>query len=333
MSEILVDPDSLTAASEVARRQHGHLQSISDYIAGWCGQFGAFSGVLNLFEGSYREAVTAAVDGMRDSMTVADRMQEAVVTSRQDFLDTDREVYELFKKKFGDLVDFPPYQAPGSGESVPGEPGSTPTGGGTTAGDDEPFGLTKLPPWMQGALDRGTPGADGGDTPGYLEPRDWAKDKLLAGIRDHQVREDYMDLRRQGLSPQDALDQARNDASDHASNHVYDRTEQRAEGAYNDAYDRAIADGQSPEDAERAGQGAASDQRHTDGDDTRRRERVLDDGRTYVDAYHGASDAVDNVNDIIDHTRQLDETLDDLEDYDDYEDSPTDHSAQDWADR
>ena len=57
--DLFVDPDALLAGAEVARRQHAHLQRTSDYISDACSQFGAFSGVLNLFEGQYREASQA----------------------------------------------------------------------------------------------------------------------------------------------------------------------------------------------------------------------------------------------------------------------------------
>ena len=49
-----VDPDSLTAAAEVARRQHDHVGAVSDYIDGACSRFDAFSGRAQLVPGHGR---------------------------------------------------------------------------------------------------------------------------------------------------------------------------------------------------------------------------------------------------------------------------------------
>ena len=92
-----VDPDALKASATVATRQDDHLDTIDSYIASACSDFGAFSGVLNLFQGSYESAVATAREGMGDSRKVAVKVRDAFSDSAQDYLDTDREVYEWFK--------------------------------------------------------------------------------------------------------------------------------------------------------------------------------------------------------------------------------------------
>ena len=92
-----VDPDALTASSRLASQQRDHIGAIDDYIGASCSNFGAFSGVLNLFQGSYESAVATAHDGLRDSRAVADKVRDAFIDSRDDYLDTDEATYDRFR--------------------------------------------------------------------------------------------------------------------------------------------------------------------------------------------------------------------------------------------
>jgi len=326
-----VDPDSLTAAAEVARRQDGHVGSVSRYIDSTCSRFDAFSGVLNIFEGSYRATVENAQQGMRDARHVANKVAEQLTACRHDYLESDRSSHRVFVKLFGDEMHLPPYAAPGSGNTSPGGPvcpaGQTPPGE-----DGEPFGLAKLPPWMTEPFNRVAPG-DPDSLPPGLSPRQYAKDKVLEHIRDAQLRHDYMENRAAGMTPEQALSHAHSNTGSVADNHVYTTMQDRQAAAFNRAYDDAIAGGKSPEDAYRAAQDAASDQRASDSTDYHHRQDVLDTAGTYKGAYNQVSDLVDNVNDIHHGVDQLHETVDDIGEYDDYEAQPDDTSAQDWANR
>ncbi len=117
-----VDPDALTAASRLASRQHDHIGAIDDYISASCSNFGAFSGVLNLFQGSYESAVSTAHDGLRDSRAVADKVRDAFVDSRDDYLDTDQAAYDRFRGLSSDPAGFPPYEPAGQRQRHPGRP-------------------------------------------------------------------------------------------------------------------------------------------------------------------------------------------------------------------
>ncbi|MEN8672280.1 hypothetical protein [Nocardioides sp.] len=332
--DLFVDPDALLAGAEVARRQHAHLQRTSDYISDACSQFGAFSGVLNLFEGQYREAVTAAQDGMRDSRTVADRLEEATLRTRTEYLDTDRAVYDDFAKRFDHVAGLPPYVEPGSGNSVPGGPYSDPV---PDPGDVEGpgfEGLPGVPAGVSGPAGRFHESPDGGDLPGIIDPQAALEDEILSRIRDRQVREEYLALREQGVPADDAYVRAsQRSPDDIASDHVHATIESRAEGAYDRAYDEAIAAGRSPEEARSAASDAAARSRSDDSRDHRNRTDILDDGRTLLDTYQGVQQVVDNVQDIGEGVEQLDETLEDIGDYDDFEDSTPDRSSQEWAGR
>ena len=327
-----VDPDSLVAAAEVARRQGDHVQSTAHYIGGELSRFDAFRGVLNLFRGNYEETVEHAQKGMRDSTVVADKVRSSFADCRDEYLASDRASYDLFEKAFGDQVALPAYVAPGSGESVPGGPGSAPSQPGEQ-GDDPAFGLKKLPPWMRTPLDEVMPGPDVTKPPPWWNPQDAAKDGLVEQLNDWRERRRYLDLREQGLTPREAFDQAKASVEDRASDHAYHQMEGRREQAYDDAYRQARGEGQSVGEARDTASRAAAAQHHGDAVEHQQREDVLGAGGTYVGAYHQVSDVINNVQAIVDHTQQLEETTGDIADYEDYEDEPADTSAQDWANR
>ncbi len=332
MTGFEVDPDSLTAAAQLAERQHGHLASTSGYVDSVCGRTGAFSGVLNLFQGSYEQTLHNARTGMTDSQTVATKVRESMTASREDYLAQDKRVYLAFRKALGDEVDLPPYVAPGGGDSSLGGPsGAPPTGPGTPE-DPQHVELEKLPTPVDAPLNKLVPGDDE-RLPGWLDPKGGAKDQVLLGLHTHADREHYLDLRQQGMTPEQARSVVRPDVDDLASQHVHDSTERRAESAYDDAYQSSRDAGGTHDQATGDAQQAASDQRHGDAVDHRNRTDVLGAAGTYKGAYDQVSDAVDNVNDLRDHVDQLHETTDDLGDYDRFEDQPDDTSAQDWGNR
>jgi hypothetical protein len=329
MVHFQVDPDSLTAAAEVARRQHDHVGAVSDYIDSACSRFDAFSGVLNLFEGNYRDTVHNAQQGMRSSQKVADTVAEMLAACRHDYLESDRSSHRTFVQLFGDEMALPPYVAPGSGDSTPGGPAS-PAGTVPPGEDGEPFGLQKLPAWMSEPFNRVAPGDPNTLAPG-LSPRTYAKDKVLEHVRDAQTRHDYLAYRSQGMTPAEALSHAQRDVDSVADGHVYDSLQDRQAGAYTRAYDDAIADGRSRAEATQAGQDAANDQRQSDSTDYHHRQDVLSTAGTYKGAYDQVTDVVAGVNDVVEGAEQLHETGEDLDEYDDYEDRPEDRSAQSWA--
>jgi hypothetical protein len=342
MTELYVDPDGLTAVAEVARRQHDHVGRVTDYISSTCGRFDAFSGVLNIFEGSYRSTVTSALDGMRDGQTIATKVEETVTACRNDYLDTDREAYEEMKGLFGDMDGFPPYEPPGSGRTTPEGPLSSPPPPGSAPEDDDPFSLPSPPPYVDGPLGRVLPGPD--DTvPGVLDPTGAAKEAAVDAHRQHQVEQRYLEYRAQGMTPAEATAAATRDADDIARQHVDDTTRARTESAYDDAYrsayDDARAQGRTEDEARDAardaGQGAAQDQNRADTEETRQRRDVSDAAGTYKGAYDTVNETIGGVQDLVDGTQQLEETTEDLGDYDDYEDSgaSSDRSAQDWGRR
>lgn len=329
MVHFQVDPDSLTAAAEVAGRQHDHVGAVSDYIDTACSRFDAFSGVLNIFEGSYRDTVRNAQQGMQASKKVADKVAETFTACKHDYLESDRSSHRVFVKLFGDEMALPPYTAPGSGDTTPAGP-VCPAGGVPPGEDGEPFGLEKLPPWMSEPFNRVAPGDPNTLAPG-LSPRTYAKDKVLEYVRDVQTRHDYLEYRSQGMTPAEALSHARGDVDSVADGHVYDSLQDRQAGAFTRAYDDAIADGRSPAEATQAGHDAAGDQRQSDSTDHRHRQDVLTTAGTYKGAYDQAANVVAGVNDVVKGVEQLHETGEDLDEYGDYEDQPEDHTAQSWA--
>ena len=135
-----VDPDALTASSRLASKQREHIGTIDDYISSSCSNFGAFSGVLNLFQGSYESAVSTAHDGLRDSQAVADKVRDAYIESRDDYLDTDQAAYDVFRGLSPEPSSFPPYDPAGSGDDTPGGPLSDAPQDGTKIPDLEDKG-------------------------------------------------------------------------------------------------------------------------------------------------------------------------------------------------
>ncbi len=326
-----VDPDSLVAAAEVARRQGEHVQSTAAYIGGPNSRFEAFRGVLSLFRGDYEATVEHALKGMRDSGAVAEKVRSSFADCRDGYLASDRASYETFEKVFGDQVALPAYVAPGSGQTTPGGPPQSQAGDPGQPGDESAFGLAKLPPWMKAPLDQVVTAPPGPESPPWTDPQSAARDGLADPVNDWRHRREYLALREQGYSPQEAYAEAFADVDDRASSHVYDQMEDRRAQAFDDAYHQARDEGQSTSEARDTASQAAADQHHADAVEHQQRDDVLGTAGTYLGAYDEAGDLVRNVESLADHAHQLHETNSDIEDYEDYENEPVDTSAQDWA--
>lgn len=326
-----VDPDSLIAAGKVADRQLDHVARVQGYIGDVCSRTDAFSGVLQIFLGSYQETLEHAGKGMRDSQTVAGKVRDAFDACSEQYVAGDRAAYKTFHKLFGDEMALPPYVAPGSGQTTPGGPTSTPGVRGADP-DDEPSKLPKAPPWLNDPFDRVVPG-EKTELPPWLDPKAAAKDKILLTLHTRADYDEYTALRAQGYTAEQAQDLVRPDVSTIADTYVHDQMESRRQEAYQNAYDQAILDGKSPSEARGAANDAAAEQHHGDAVDHQHRGDILDAAGTYKGAYDQTAALVDHTQSIVEHTEQLDETVDDLHDYDDYESQDEDRSAQDWANR
>ena len=327
-----VDPDALKASATVAKRQDEHLGRIDSYIASACSDFGAFSGVLNLFQGSYESAVATARDGMSDSRKVAVKVRDAFSDSAQDYLDTDREVYEWFKAKFGDLVAFAPYDPPGSGQDVPGGPHQDAPGARAPGDEDDPFALPAPPWWVDKPVGE-LPRDDDARLPPWMRPEDAVRDAGKDWWRRHHGDE-YDYYRSLGYDDDEALALARADRPDaqtQADTRSYDEMQQRASDAYDRAYTDAINDGATDAEAREAGRDAGNQQFADDSSDRTRRTEVSDAAGTYYDVYNEARDVVSNGQDLVDNVQEIDDNAEDLDRYDDYESGAEDESAQEWA--
>lgn len=326
-----VDPDALTAAAEVASRQHDHVGTIDDYISSSCSNFGAFSGVLNLFQGGYESAVGTAHDGLRDSRAVATKVVDAFVESRDDYLDTDQATYDRFRAMSPTPADFPPYDPAGSGNGAPAGPLTDAPQGDDPVGDLE----DKHPGVSDGAealRDKVLPGNDVDDVPPWMDPKKAAHDAAVDAIE--RRSDEYAYYRSMGYSDEESLEFAKADGVDgRADTITHDRINQRAEDSYTTAYDDAIADGASEEDARERANDAYSESRSADGADRDRRQDIGETVSTYTDLYDEGKQTIDNINDLADNIEEIGDNADDLGDYDDYQSQDDDESAQEWAGR
>jgi hypothetical protein len=326
-----VDPDALTASSRLASQQREHIGAIDDYISASCSNFGAFSGVLNLFQGSYESAVTTAHDGLRDSRAVAEKVRDAFIDSRDDYLDTDEATYDRFRALAPDAAGFPPYAPAGSGNDTPGGPLSNAPQDGTKIPDLE----DKHPGISDGASaigDKVKPGNDVGNVPPWMDPQKAASDAITHAFE--RGTDEYQYYRSLGYSDAEALQFAKTDGIDgHADTINHDRIDRTAESAYNSEYDRAIAEGASPEDARERANDAYADSRSRDSADHDRRRDIGETASTYTNLYDEGKQVVDNVNDLADSVDEIGDNAEDLGDYDDYESQGEDETAQEWARR
>lgn len=334
MNGFKVDPDALQASAVVANRQDSHLASIDSYIGSVCSNFGAFSGVLNLFQGSYESAVSTAREGMTDSRKVATKVQGAFIDSKQDYLDTDREIYEWFKAKYGDLVHFGPYEPAGSGEDVPGGPHSDAPGAKTPGADEDPFAMPKPPWWIDKPVGQ-LPGDDPSELPPWADPKGTAKDEVIDFI-DRRRGDEYDYYRSLGYSDDQALELARADQPDgstQADTRNYEQMQDRASTAYDRAYTDAVNGGATDAEASAAGREAGNKQFSDDSGDRVRRDDISSTAGTYYNVYNEATSTVGNVQDVVSNVQEIDQNAGDLDRYDDYESTAEDKSAQEWADK
>ncbi|SEC10331.1 hypothetical protein SAMN04489844_1683 [Nocardioides exalbidus] len=324
-----VDPDALTAASKLASKQHEHIGTIDGYISASCSNFGAFSGVLSLFLGSYESAVSTAHDGLRDSQAVADKVRDAFIGSRDDYLATDEATYDRFRALSSDPSSFPPYDPAGSGNDTPGGPLSNAPADGTKLPDleDKSPGLTDV---GKKGLDQVKPGNDVDKPPAWMDPKKAAEDAIKDGIE--RRTDEYQYYRSLGYSDEEALEFAKTDNADGRADTInHDRINRNAETAYNTEYDRQIAAGASEEDARERANDAYADSRSTDSADHDRRRDIGSTASTYNDLYNEANKTVDGVKDLVDNVNEINDNADDLDEYDDYESQDEDESAQEWA--
>lgn len=326
-----VDPDALTASSRLASRQRDHIGAIDDYISASCSNSGAFSGVLNLFQGSYESAVATAHDGLRDSQAVADRVRDAFVDSRDDYLDTDEATYDRFRALAPDPSGFPPYSPAGSGNDNPGGPLSNAPQDGSKIPDLE----DKHPGISDGASavgDKVRPGNDVADVPPWMDPQKAAADAVTDAFE--RRTDEYQYYRSLGYSDAEALQFARTDGIDaHADTINHDRINRTAESAYHAEHDRAIADGASPEDVRERADDAYAESRSRDSADHDRRRDIGSTASTYNELYNEGKETVEQVTDLIDSVEEIGDNADDLATYDDYQSQHEDESAQEWAGR
>ncbi len=325
-----VDPDALTAAAEVASRQHDHVATIDDYISSSCTNFGAFSGVLNLFQGGYESAVGTAHDGLRDSRAVATKLVEAFVDSRDDYLDTDQAAYDRFRALSPAPADFPPYDPAGSGNDIPGGPvtDAAQAGGRVPDLEDKHPGLADA---VEAVGDKVKQRNDD-HVPPWLDPQKAAEDRVNEAIE--RRTDEYRYYRSMGYSDEEALAFAKADGVDgRADTVIHDRINHNAQNAYDSAYDRAIADGAGEEDARDRADDAYAESRSADSADHDRRRDVGSTASTYHGVYDEGKQAVEGVRDLVDNVDEIGDNADDLDDYDDYQSQDQDESAQEWAGR
>lgn len=326
-----VDPDALTAASRLAGRQHDHIGAIDDYIRTSCSNFGAFSGVLNLFQGSYESAVSTAHEGLADSRAVATKVGDAFIECRDDYLQTDEAAYDLFRAMSPDPSTFPPYHPAGSGNTTPGGPVTNAPQDGTTIPDleDKHPGLSDAGDTLR---DKVLPGAPESDDPPWLDPKGTAQDAVTDAAE--RRTDEYKYYKSLGYSDEEALEYAKADGPDGIADTInHDRINRNAEQAYNSEYDRAIGEGASEEDARERANDAYSESRSRDSADHNRRQDIGDTYGTYQGLYDEGTQVVENVQDLADNVEEIHDNAEDLEDYNDYESQDEDTSAQDWARR
>lgn len=326
-----VDPDALTAASRLASKQHDHIGTIDDYIGSTCSNFGAFSGVLNLFQGSYESAVSTAHDGLRDSRAVAEKVRDAFIDSRDDYLDTDQATYDRFRALSPDPAHFPPYDPAGSGNDTPGGPMSNAPADGTKIPEleDKAPGIDDA---GKKAHDTLKPGNDVPKPPGWTDPKKAAQDAIMDAVE--RRTDEYQYYRSLGYSDQEALDFAKTDGVDgHRDTAIRNQIDQRAENAFNDEYDRQIAAGATPDEARDRANDAYADSRSRDSADHDRRNGIGSTVSTYADVVDQGQKTVKGIGDLVDNVTEIADNAEDLGQYDDYESQDEDESAQEWAGR
>lgn len=369
--DLRVDPDSLEASGKVARRQYQHIESIKSYISSTCHQFEAFTGVMDLFQGTYQSALDSVSDGLEKALDVSTKTERSFNTTADDYRDTDRRIYEKAKQHaialHGPGVDFPPYRSPGSGETSPGGPIMAPM---EPPKEPKDWEFPDLPGLKLRDLahvqDRGETVEDAYDTgagagkmaadgilshgtkveaPGWLDPvgaaKDWVKGQVTDTAFSMAHRDEYMDLRNHDMSHQEAMQELERRhgvdgyMAQHDQGEVSDNRSDAYDRAYHSAQRDATADGASPDDAKAAGREAGREASSQSADETRGEHKARDRATGALgDARalkDGVDDAISNVKSAGQHVDHIVDNVQDAKRYEDYEDKPHDDSVEKWA--
>ena len=287
--------------------------------------------MLNLFQGSYESAVSTAHDGLRDSRAVADKVRDAFIDSRDDYLDTDEATYDRFRALAPDPSGFPPYDPAGSGNDTPGAPLSDAPQDDTSIPDLE----DKHPGISDGASaigDKVKPGNDVDKPPAWMDPQKAAADAATDAIE--RRTDEYQYYRSLGYSDEEALQYAKTDGSTAAPT----RSTTTGSTAPPRVPTTPSTTGRSPRaPARRTPASGPTTPTPTRARATPPTTTVVVTSarrrRTYTDLYDEGKQIVDNVNDLVDNVNEIGDNADDLGEYDDYQSQDEDQSAQEWAGR
>lgn len=331
-----VDPDSLVAASELARRQQGHLARIESYISSACSQTGAFTGVMDLFQSSYESALQSAGDGMRDAQAVAGKAARSFRVSARAYEEADRAAFERMERLFGEAGSLRGYVPAGSGNTEPGGPINAPLEP-TGAGEGDPLDHQSVPDWVKGLASAGAKDAlhdsDKPDMPGATKPLSTLGDHVRETVLSNIKRGEYMSLRDQGLSHEDAMKQLFPSANDRAIANEDLRNRDEAQRNWNEVYEQRAASGADEGTARQAADDARDTTRAYQDEDRRQRENVERHGRNAKGVHDGLKGMYDGVKEAGESVAGIGDNLEDAERYDDYLDDEQDRSAQEWAGR
>lgn len=135
MEPMRADLDGIRALGELAYHQAGHLGKVTQYMHDHCSAGGAFGGVLNLFQGSYAQALSNADTGLGDGTRGAERSHQAFLDTAAAYEAADRSAYdELSGLAKGQGWNVDAFRAPGSGDAKLVTGGAVPTEAKSEAG-------------------------------------------------------------------------------------------------------------------------------------------------------------------------------------------------------
>ncbi len=303
---IQIDLGLLTAAGQLCQKQADHSATIRSYVSSVCDRQEAFSGVLNLFQGNYGDAVSAATNGLSSSMAIGAKMRTELDASREDFLDADISAHKTMTFLYDALGIVPVYVPPSTDGSVtPG--GALPAPGAGTAQDPaDGLGGDDL-------LDKGRsylPDSDNEDK------RPWWQKSARENFDDQRDKEQPFDEEGDKRRVEDDWKQRQRD-------------QERQAGS--DARDEAREDGATRREARDEGKEARRDQR----DSNRQLNKDMDDAGdgvgTVDDLLDEGQDAVEGVHDLIDGVRETGENIDDHNEVEDFQNRHSDDELKEWA--
>lgn len=274
-----VDPDSLDAAGKVARRQYVHVENVQRYVSSNCSNVGAFSGVMDLFQGTYESALRSVSEGLNAGLRIATKTENSYTKTAGDYRDADRDAYDRAKRiamrQHGPGYEFPAYAPPGSGDTNPGGPSEAPL---KPPKEDEDFKL-EIPKgtgddllkmagagpglrygyknvveavtgtgggFLPDATDRHAPPDDTETHPPqqwvedkWTDPKGWLGDAGKDTALSMRHRQEYLDLRQDGKTHDEAMKSLKDTHSVDSYMDAHDRNEMRDRRG--DAYDAAYA--------------------------------------------------------------------------------------------